>query len=807
MMDSLDNWVGNFNNWQRTDGGDFVTSKTQKLKLDNPTIANGTVSVTVMADATETEAGLYFRWNPGSTYKVVIVVGKDSSESQLKLEKRTNGAWANDDLASEAGDNLPGGNGFVPLTWYTLSISGDDAALSVSVNGKKVLEYTDSSPLLSSGDVKLISEIGGTSGGKVSFKNFKLTTELNACSKCGSSQEECGSSNDDDCEFVSGSCSARAGRPEKYRGKVVDGIPCTMCPEGRFSEDGSECKRCKNYPKVTTPAGQTVCSTDCYVELAGKNMVLGSGQGSCTTQLADTAGICALSCESGFSAMGSTQPTAQCYPNNDPGNKEARDATISGTCLPDCTMTFPQGADNGGLLTVALGKKGNMTCNDGFEGGYDWECKKNDDGTTSLVSESEKKNCSKCADGEYSIGGELCKSCGGSGQVNSGSKATQCDDCVMAKIGSSGEATKTVDMDQKFKCPTIVDKYNWSSDKHNRTYDDTFSVTQSNGKASVTRTGTSSGWGMDLRFNCCTPGTKNEFDYNATSDLSHHGTVGREGKGDNKEYWWGYDQDGDTGNRGYLAFGPNATDWGEGWGEATFHLNVEKRGHDNHEVRLEIYDATVEEILAYRALSRNSFQNNTSMEGFKLGFSTYGRKGHEMETRIWWKDAIDIWVEKVVVVMNPHSKGLVYEGEALSHARGRLYTDWPSNDTNWAEGAVYPDAWGAKTNDYANGFLAYGPYATNWGEGSGKATFWLAVDENNNSNVIATLSVYDSTDNAVVAERQIKRNDFRSEKAYQPFTLSFTMKPGKGGHSMETRVQWKDDHHLWLDKVDVVITP
>jgi hypothetical protein len=373
----------------------------------------------------------------------------------------------------------------------------------------------------------------------------------------------------------------------------------------------------------------------------------------------------------------------------------------------------------------------------------------------------------------------------------------------------SAGATKTVDMDEKFKCPTIVDKYNWSSDYADRTSNDTFSVTQSNGEAFVTRTDTSSGWGMNLKFQCCKSDTKKTTTYKAVTDLKHD-HCGRPGEDNNSNFWWGDDEH-NSSIRGYLVYGPYADNWGEGWGEATFRLKSELLGNDRHEVVLDIWDSTEKEVLAYWSLSRDSFEEKLSMQEFKLGFSTYGRKNNKMETRVWWKDDLDVWVGDVTVEMSPHSKGMVYEAERdlnkAGNVRGKLYTEWPWNDTNWDEGEVYPDAWGAKTGDFNAGYLASGPWATNWGEGSGKATFWLAVEENNNSDVIATLDIWDATDSRALKTRTIKRNEFPSEKAYRPFILNFTMSPGNGGHRMETRVYFKDNHHLWLDKVDVVITP
>ena len=78
--------------------------------------------------------------------------------------------------------------------------------------------------------------------------------------------------------------------------------------------------------------------------------------------------------------------------------------------------------------------------------------------------------------------------------------------CTPAQVGSSSENSKTINIGSGFTCPTSIDKSNWLN---GQTYRDTFSVSQAGTVLTVTRTDSSSGWGMDLKFKCCKGYTSN----------------------------------------------------------------------------------------------------------------------------------------------------------------------------------------------------------------------------------------------------------------------------------------------------------
>jgi len=84
-------------------------------------------------------------------------------------------------------------------------------------------------------------------------------------------------------------------------------------------------------------------------------------------------------------------------------------------------------------------------------------------------------------------------------------------DCTTITVGSSETQTTTIAAYSEHRCPTVVNKDNWSidimdyyADENQFTYNpDVFSVEQRETDIVVTRTDSNSGWGMNLKFRCC----------------------------------------------------------------------------------------------------------------------------------------------------------------------------------------------------------------------------------------------------------------------------------------------------------------
>jgi len=72
--------------------------------------------------------------------------------------------------------------------------------------------------------------------------------------------------------------------------------------------------------------------------------------------------------------------------------------------------------------------------------------------------------------------------------------------CTIAEVGSSWSSSKSITIDDGFKCPTTVDQTNWLDGHH---FGNTFLVAQNGSRVTITRSDQATSWGMDLRFMCC----------------------------------------------------------------------------------------------------------------------------------------------------------------------------------------------------------------------------------------------------------------------------------------------------------------
>jgi|GEM_PF-4813172 len=133
-------------------------------------------------------------------------------------------------------------------------------------------------------------------------------------------------------------------------------------------------------------------------------------------------------------------------------------------------------------------------------------------------------------------------------------------------------------------------------------------------------------------------------------------------------------------------------------------------------------------------------------------------------------------------------RAFIYEAERdLKHAIG------------YAEGA----GWAVNTAGHARGTLVYGPYATNWGSGAGKAVFRIMIDNNSSNNVpVANLDVYCYDSNRLIATKELRRGDFTRNFEYQDFDLWFDLRLC-AGQQMEVRLGWLAQAYMNIDKVTV----
>ena len=97
--------------------------------------------------------------------------------------------------------------------------------------------------------------------------------------------------------------------------------------------------------------------------------------------------------------------------------------------------------------------------------------------------------------------------------------------------------------------------------------------------------------------------------------------------------------------------------------------------------------------------------------------------------------------------------------------------------------------------------LCYGPYVDDIVGGKHRATFRLMTDNNTaNSDVVATINVFDPTRLKTLASRDIRRNEFTSTLAYQDFTLDFE---SLSTYDLEFRTYWPRRAYIAKDKVTI----
>ena len=125
----------------------------------------------------------------------------------------------------------------------------------------------------------------------------------------------------------------------------------------------------------------------------------------------------------------------------------------------------------------------------------------------------------------------------------------------------------------------------------------------------------------------------------------------------------------------------------------------------------------------------------------------------------------------------------------LGTITGKTYD--PRTGLSHGVGRAEPDGWSAAKGSDAKGHMLYGPYATDWGGGAAQGVLSMMVDDNTADDlVVATIDVFDSTANAVLATRDVHRKELRKPMAFQRFTLDANLE-GRAGHQMELRVYWQ----------------
>ena len=124
---------------------------------------------------------------------------------------------------------------------------------------------------------------------------------------------------------------------------------------------------------------------------------------------------------------------------------------------------------------------------------------------------------------------------------------------------------------------------------------------------------------------------------------------------------------------------------------------------------------------------------------------------------------------------------------SLGHATGQ------QEGSNWA---VY-------VGSHSPNAMVFGPYDNTFGQGQHTAQFWLMVDNNSGTDVVATVDVVTNYGSNNLAQRLIRRNEFVAANQWQVFTLEFN-NPCFG--VVESRVWWSDTVNMKFSQVSITAT-
>jgi hypothetical protein len=120
-----------------------------------------------------------------------------------------------------------------------------------------------------------------------------------------------------------------------------------------------------------------------------------------------------------------------------------------------------------------------------------------------------------------------------------------------------------------------------------------------------------------------------------------------------------------------------------------------------------------------------------------------------------------------------------------------------------ATGHLDGDGWLCQVGvDAPNQHMLYGPYDASLPAGGNKARFRMKIDNNSADNAVqVTIDVRDNTTGAVLATKDVKRQDFTVAGDWVTFELPFSL-PSMG-HEVETRVFWTGGAYIKVDAVTI----
>lgn len=131
-------------------------------------------------------------------------------------------------------------------------------------------------------------------------------------------------------------------------------------------------------------------------------------------------------------------------------------------------------------------------------------------------------------------------------------------------------------------------------------------------------------------------------------------------------------------------------------------------------------------------------------------------------------------------------------------------------DSSWAATSLphligYAASFGGWAADTSGGpgHLTYGPYTTAIPTGNRVGVWRMMTDiiSIQQTEIVATIDIYDSTAGQVLAVKNIARSSFVGPMTYQIFELPFTLSAGSAGHSLELRTWFTAKAYINIDRI------
>jgi hypothetical protein len=238
----------------------------------------------------------------------------------------------------------------------------------------------------------------------------------------------------------------------------------------------------------------------------------------------------------------------------------------------------------------------------------------------------------------------------------------------------------------------------------------------------------------------------------------------------------------------FMTFGPYTSLFKNGTFKASFRLRLDNVDADNLAIGyVDVNDAASQKILARREFRRGDFAAAMVYQDFDLTFSV--GDSSVLEFRVFYYG--NSYLE--------HAQTSVIQ---ISTAAPAVYLANSGSSFHIIGAATSETSWGA-WSDSPSGFMTYGPYTSQFRNGSFKASFKLRLDNVDADDlVIGYVEAYDSASGQSLGRRAFRRRDFSAPMQYQDIDLTFTA----GDSSvLEFRVFYYG--YSYLEHAQTAVTP